>query len=114
MTDPTFAYQALLESKGSRKVTSLIAYSAPAQGPLQAVMWHAGRKEWIYAPAIAAGLLFDDSYLDETVTVDRTTAEALATEYLPTSLPSVDTLRQMIAEGERMGWDYGPPLPTTK
>ena len=114
MTDPTLAYQAFLESKGSAKVTSLIAYWAPAQGPLQAVMWHAGRKEWIYAPAIAAGLLFDDSYLDETVTVDRQTAEAMAAEYLPTSLPSVQTIWEMINEGAGMGWDYGPPLPSTR
>ena len=109
MTDPTFAYQAFLESKGSPKVTSLIAYQAPAQGPLQAVMWHAGRKEWIYAPAIAAGLLFDDTYTDETVSVDRTTAEAMAAEYLPSSLPSIETLRELCTEGARMGWDYGPP-----
>jgi hypothetical protein len=109
MTDPTFAYQAFLESKNSPKVTSLIAYWAPTQGPLQAVMWHAGRKEWIYAPAIAAGLLFDDAYTDETVLVDRTTAEAMAAEYLPSILPSIETLREMCAEGMRMGWDYGPP-----
>jgi len=109
MTDPTFAYQAFLESKGSNKVTSLIAYQAPAQGPLQAVMWHAGRKEWIYAPAMAAGLLFDDAYLDETMQVDRLTAEALATEHLPSRLPTVETLQEMINEGARMGWDYGPP-----
>jgi hypothetical protein len=109
MTDPTFAYQAFLESKGSTKVTSLIAYQAPAQGPLQAVMWHAGRKEWIYAPAIAAGLLFDDTYLDETMPIDRTTAEALAKEHLPSRLPTVETLQEMINEGSRMGWDYGPP-----
>lgn len=76
---------------------------------MQAVMSHAGRKEWIYAPGIAAGLLFDDSYMDETVLIDRTTAEAMAAEYLPSCLPSVDTLREMIAEGTKMGWDYGPP-----
>jgi hypothetical protein len=72
-------------------------------------MWHAARKEWIYARRIAAGLLFDDSYMEKTVLVDRTTAEAMAAEYLPSSLPSVDTLREMIAEGKKMGWDYGPP-----
>ena len=110
MTDPTFAYQAFLESKNSPRVTSLIAYWAPAQGPLEAVIWHAGRKEWIYAPAIAAGLLFDDADPDETMSVDRSTAEAMATEHLRSSLPSIETLREMIAEGARMGWDYGPPL----
>lgn len=104
-----FAYQAFLESKESPRVTSLIAYRAPAQGQLQAVMWHAARKEWIYAPAIAAGLLFDDAYTDETVLVDRSTAEAMATEYLRSSLPNIETLRQMCAEGEKMGWEYGPP-----
>lgn len=110
MTNPTFAYQAFLESKDSSRVTSLIAYRAPARGPSEAVMWHAGRKEWIYAPAIAAGLLFDDTYSDETISVDRMTAEAMATQYLRSSLPSIETLREMIAEGSRMGWDYGPPL----
>lgn len=109
MTDPTFAYQAFKESKDSKKVTSLIAYQAPAQGPLQAVMWHAGRKEWIYAPAIAAGLLFDDTYPNETMPVDRTMAEALANEHLPSPLPTVEILQEMINEGTRMGWDYGPP-----
>ena len=110
MPQPKIAYQAFLEAKGSPRVTSLIAYRAPARGPLQAVMWHAGRKAWIYAPAIAAGLLFDDSYLDETVTVDRQTAETMAAEYLLSALPSVETLQEMFAEGTQMGWDYGPPL----
>lgn len=110
MTPPTFAYRAILESKDFPKVTSLIAYQAPAQGPLEAVMWHAGRKEWIYAPAIAAGLLFDDTYLETTVTIDRTKAEAMATDHLQSNLPSVETLEQMCAEGSRMGWDYGPPV----
>jgi hypothetical protein len=96
------------------KVTSLIAYWAPVQEPLRAVMWHAARTEWIYALAVAAGLLFDDSYLKETVTVDRRTAETMAAEFLPTSLPSVETLRELIAEGAAMGWDYGRPLSPTK
>jgi hypothetical protein len=109
MTDQIFGYQAVLKSDRSGRVSSLIAYQAPAQGPLQAVMWHAGRKEWIYAPAIAAGLLFDDTYTDQTMPVDRTTAEALANEHLPSRLPTVETLQEMINEGTRMGWDYGPP-----
>ena len=73
------------------------------------MMWHAARKEWIYAPAIAAGLLFDDAYAQETIPVDRTTAEAMANEHLPSSLPTVETLQELVNEGIRMGWDYGPP-----
>jgi hypothetical protein len=41
--------------------------------------------------------------------IDRTTAEALAKEHLPSRLPTVETLQEMINEGSRMGWDYGPP-----
>ena len=110
MTPPTFDYQAILKSKQNTEVTSLIAYQAQARGPFEAVMWHAGREEWIYAPAIAAGLLFDDTYLEKTTTIDRTTAEAMATEHLQSSLPSVETLEQMCAEGSRMGRDQGPPV----
>jgi hypothetical protein len=108
MSHPTFTYQAFRE-KETAAVTSLIAYQTPAQGPLEAVMWHAGRQEWIYAPAIAAGLLFDDAYRDEMTLVDRQTAETLAVQYLHSSLPSPETLQQMCVEGARMGWDYGRP-----
>jgi hypothetical protein len=72
-------------------------------------MWHATRKRWMYAPGIAAGLLFDDSYSNESTTVDRTTAEAMARQYLHSELPSEQTLREMCEEGDRMGWDLGPP-----
>lgn len=109
MSDPTFTYQAVLASPGSAEVTSLIAYQAPAQGPLQAVMWHASREEWIYAPAIAAGLLFDDTYQDELKLIDRPAAEQLARQHLHSDLPAPQNLQEMCLEGARMGWTYGPP-----
>ncbi|OJF09388.1 hypothetical protein BG844_37845 [Couchioplanes caeruleus subsp. caeruleus] len=90
-------------------MTSLIAFRSRATEPLRAVMWHAARKQWIYAPALAAGLLFDDSYADESTSVDRAAAEDLAREQLHTELPSPERLEAMCEEGARMGWSYGPP-----
>ncbi|AGZ46811.1 hypothetical protein AFR_42785 [Actinoplanes friuliensis DSM 7358] len=109
MREPTFLYRAFLEAKGSPEVTSLIAYSMPHQEPLRAVVWHATREEWIYAPATAARLLFSDEYADESMEVDRMTAESMARQYLQSELPSPEKLMEMSDEGIRMGWDYGPP-----
>jgi hypothetical protein len=109
MSVPDFFYQAFRKSKGSPEMTTLIASSAPADSPLRAVLWHASRKQWTYAPAIAAGLLFDDMKTDESVEVDRTTAEQIAREQLNTELPPPETLRMMSEEGATMGWNYGPP-----
>ncbi len=109
MTKPPFAYQAFLKTKGTTEVSSLIAYWAPATAPLRAVMWSVPRRQWIYAPGTAAGLLFDEEYRDETLVIDRPTAEQMAKEQLHTELPSEETLQAMCDEGERMGWEYGPP-----
>ena len=109
MSLPKVAYRAFLAAKGSDEVTSLIAYTAPLREPLKAVMWHAARKEWIFAPGLAARPLFDETYPDESIEVDRTAAERVAREQLQTELPSVERIAEMYEEGERMGWRYGPP-----
>lgn len=103
-------YKAVLKSDDSGEVTSLIAYEVLPDRPLHAVMWSARRKEWIYAPAVAAQILFDDMRSDQTRAVDRGTAEQLASETLQTTLPSEIRLRQMNEEGSLKGWRFGPPL----
>ena len=109
MEPPKLHYKAVLRSDESSQVTSLIAYRVTPDRPLQAVMWSARRKEWIYAPAVAALLLFDDMKIDQTRTVDRAMAEQLASEALRTTLPSESTLREMCEEGAQKGWRFGPP-----
>ena len=110
MSDLGFSYLAILTSEGSPEVTTVVAYSAPAHGPLQAVLWHVARQQWIYAPAIAAGLLFDDPEDGTSMKVDRVAAEQLAHDHLRTELPMPAALRLMCAEGDRRGWSYGPPV----
>ena len=107
---PKLHYKAVLESDESDRVTSLIAYQVASDQPLRAVMWSARRQQWIYAPAIAAAFLFDDMRIDQTRTVDRSTAETLASDALRTSLPDETTLREMYQEGVANGWRFGPPL----
>jgi hypothetical protein len=90
-------------------VTSLIAYEAQNHQSLRAVMWSVPRKAWIYAPAIAATFLFDPSYQERIRPLDRVEAERVARETLPSELPTDQTLLRMLDEGQRMGWDFGPP-----
>lgn len=110
MSEPDFSYRAFLKAEDSPEVTTVVAYSVPAHGPLQAVLWHVARQQWIYAPAIAAGLLFDDPEDGTSMKVDRMAAEQLARDRLRTELPTPATLRSMCAEGDRRGWLYGPPV----
>jgi hypothetical protein len=109
MTDLEFGYKAVLKSDESSQVTTLIAYRATLDMPMQAVMWSVPEQTWIYAPAIASAFLFDDKYLDRTRNVDRATAKQIAAEMLGTELPSETTLQELIDEGRRMGWEFGPP-----
>ncbi|MET8154504.1 hypothetical protein ACIBSW_36350 [Actinoplanes sp. NPDC049668] len=109
MSEPELSYQAFLKSKDSTEVTSLIAYWTHDRGRLRAVMWHASRKEWISAPSLAAGILFDDAYTDEARSVDRATAETMARVFLHSTLPTSEELQELAEEGERMGWEFGPP-----
>ncbi len=96
MTDPQFHYQALLKSQSSSEVTSLIAFRESATTGLQAVIWHAAQQKWVYAPPVAATLLYDDSSATESQPVDRPTAERLAREHLHTNLPTPEQLTTMI------------------
>jgi hypothetical protein len=54
-------------------------------------------------------LLFDDMEQERTRNVDRATAEQIARDSLQTELPSEPALQEMIDEGKRMGWEFGPP-----
>nr|BFE66984.1 hypothetical protein GCM10020092_002850 [Actinoplanes digitatis] len=109
MADEKFDYQAVLKSDQSGAITSLIAYQARLDEPFQAVIWSAPRKAWIYAPALAVPMLYDDKYQDRTQVIDRAAAERIARETLGTELPNEATLRKMCEEGEQMGWQFGPP-----
>ena len=70
---------------------------------------YAQRQEWIYAPAPAARMLFDDRNFDRTRDLDRADAERAASTVLRTSLPSEDVLATMCDEGAAAGWRFGPP-----
>jgi hypothetical protein len=109
MADTEFGYRAILKSDMSGSVTSLIAYEVQSAKTLRAVMWSVPRKAWIYAPHQAGTFLRDPNYQDRTRPVDRTEAETIAQQALESTLPTEPTLLAMYDEGERMGWDFGPP-----
>jgi hypothetical protein len=109
MTTGRFGYHVVQKSKTTPDPSSVIAALVQAGQPLRAVMWSVPRKTWIYAPAIAAGLLYDDQYQREVHPIDRATAEQIARDHLQTELPSEETLREMCEEGARLGQDWGPP-----
>jgi hypothetical protein len=107
VNDRDFAYDVLRADNGT--ITTLIAYQERIGQAFRAVLWSVPRKQWIFAPAIAAGVLYDDDDPRQTETVDRQTAEQVAIDVLRAELPSVDALIVMSEEGERNGWNYGPP-----
>lgn len=103
-----FFYKAILKSDDLSTITSLVAYQPGTEG-LRAVLWSVPRRQWIYAPNIAAPILYDDQQQDRGRPIDRDTAEKISREVLGTELPSDDVLLEISAEGERNGWSYGPP-----
>ncbi|WP_127499161.1 hypothetical protein [Actinoplanes solisilvae] len=109
MTQHNFAYKAILKSDDRSTITSLIAYQAPGDQRLRAVIWSVPRQQWIYAPNIAAPILYDDQEQDRGRPVDRQTAEQISRDILHTELPAESTLTELSDEGERNGWGYGPP-----
>ncbi len=112
MARSTFDYQAVLADPESDEVTSIVAFREVETG-FQAILWHATREEWIWAPATVLALLNDDEYAKESTGVDRETAERLALRYLPEPLPSIDRLEQMIEEAGRTGQRPHPPQVST-
>ena len=110
MTVLAFGYQALLKADDPQTVTSVIAYRAPVDAPLEAVLWSRPRMAWIYGPELVARYLYDDQHQDRTRAIDRSEAETVAREALHTELPTESTLEELIEEGQRKGWDFGPPL----
>lgn len=109
MKDPKFYYGAVRRPDGSGQVVSVLAYQQLLSGRLRAVKWSVPDQEWIYAPAIVSGFLFDPEYQDLADDVDRPTAERLAREVLGSELPDEQVLTAMFDEGQAMGWDFGPP-----
>nr|WP_296069473.1 hypothetical protein [uncultured Actinoplanes sp.] len=109
MTDGRFDYTEVLKSDSSGVVTSIIAHQVVPGAPLRAVLWSVLHRAWISAPGTAAGLLYNDENFDRLRNVDRDTAERAARENLAVELPDEDKLFSIAEEGERMGWDFGPP-----
>jgi len=97
------------QATSPKEISSLIVTWVESEAPLKAVIWHASRKEWMYAPAIAAARLFDDQNLDSHDPVDRPTAERIVREHLGADLPTETDLHRMIEEGHRTGHVWGPP-----
>ena len=108
MTQNDFAYKIILRSDDRSTITSLVAYQ-PGDHALRAVLWSARRRQWIYAPSIAAPILYDDQEQDRGRPVDRPTAEQISRDVLRTELPTEQALTEMSEEGEANGWSYGPP-----
>jgi hypothetical protein len=109
MSPSRFAYKTITKSDETEEVGSIMAHRYSADRILQAVMWHARRKIWMFAPAIAVAYLNDWKYMNRATEVDRATAERIARETLGSELPTLETLDAMCEEGERMGWELGPP-----
>ena len=109
MAPSRFGYKKVMTSDESARVGSMIAYRLAEDRSLQAVMWAAHRKIWMFAPAIAVQFIYDPEVTDRAKEIDRPTAERVAREELRTELPSEETLAAMCEEGERMGWELGPP-----
>ncbi|MCO8275282.1 hypothetical protein M1L60_32340 [Actinoplanes sp. TRM 88003] len=103
-----FSYKAILRSDDRSTITSLVAYQ-PGEQTLRAVLWSVPRHQWIYAPNLVASVLYDDEEQDRGRPVDRPTAEQISRDVLRTELPSEAVLSEMSDEGERNGWNYGPP-----
>jgi hypothetical protein len=109
MTDIPFHYTAVLKADMSGRPTSVVAYQLLDGRPLRAVLWSVRHKAWVSAPAIAAGLLYDDENFDRLRNIDRAEAARIANEALHVELPAEGDLNALADEGERMGWRYGPP-----
>ena len=109
MMTHSFAYKAIVKADDRSTVTSLVAYQAPGDGPLRAVVWSVPRRQWIYAPGVAAPILYDDQEQGRGRPVDRPTAEQISRDVLRTELPTEQALTEMSEEGEANGWSYGPP-----
>lgn len=76
---------------------------------MRAVLWHASRERWMFAPGLAIDIMFEDDFQDQLTFVDRITAEDYASASLRQPLPTVDELRALCDEGVRHGWMFGPP-----
>ncbi|MEU8816351.1 hypothetical protein [Actinoplanes sp. NPDC048796] len=109
MMDTPFDYTAVLKSDMSGTTTSMIAHQPLPGQPLRAVIWSVRHGAWVSAPQIAAGLLYDDRNFDRLRNIDRAAAEKISLEALHVELPSEADLNAIADEGERMGWEYGPP-----
>jgi len=110
MTDEGFFYDLVL-SDDQKSITNVLAYQERPGQSLRAVMWSDTAHRWIYAPAIVADVLYDDSDPMTTQPADRATAERAASAALQAQLPAESALIALCEEGERMGWRYGPPGP---
>ena len=111
MSPTRFGYKTVVTTDDSGRVGSLIAYRLADDRSLQAVMWAADRKTWIYAPGIAVQFIYDPELMQRAKEVDRQQAESTAHETLLTDLPTEPKLAAMCDEGARMGWEFGPPRP---
>jgi hypothetical protein len=103
-----FSYNAVTKWDENDTIGSILIYRFTSEGTLQAVMWHARRQIWMYAPGIAIAYLNDLEYTDRMTEMDRPEAERVAQE-LGTVLPTEENLNVMCEEGQRMGWTVGPP-----
>lgn len=108
MDNPSYSYQAMLTEPGSDEVTSLIAYRDTSKG-FEAIIWHATKQKWVWAPGTVISLLCDDEYANESKPVDRETAERLANRYLPEPLPPPERIQEMVEEGQRSDQNPLPP-----
>ncbi|NMO54430.1 hypothetical protein HH310_25005 [Actinoplanes sp. TBRC 11911] len=110
MTREHFDYTQVLRSAEDDHAGNVIASIEAVDRPLQAVLWSVRHDAWIYAPSVAARILYNDEQFDRLRDIDRQTAERVARDDLHTDLPAEDVLVQIIEDGERSGMTYGPPV----
>ncbi len=109
MNDSAFDYRALHEENKPSAVSTVVALSESPYAPMRAVLWHVSRQQWIYAPSLVSGLLYDFGSGTGSTSIDRATAEQIARNSLRTELPTEDALEALCIEGVRMNWEWGPP-----
>ena len=105
-----FDYRVLYRLNQPDQISTVFAWRNLIGSPLEAVMWHGKRRQWICAGPILVREIFDDLNQERSGRVDRPTAEQLCRQTLGTELPSEAELDR-ICLAKSPSWD--DPQPTT-
>ena len=104
-----FAYRALYRLDNPDQLATIFAWRNPIGSPLEAVMWHGARSQWVFAPEVLRTVIFvDENTLERVERIDRTTAARICQETLGTDLPSEAELDR-ICRAKTPAWDDPHP-----